>query len=273
MFFKKKAPQDSAPLDRHGNTPLHLAVGKYDPDAVRALLAEGAKPRARNTYGHTPLEHGMALAENYIIEELAEIAEILLAAGTPITKGMKTSLTKLGTSFEFAREAFDKESLPDTEAALTKLYTLLGVPPVPRRSMHDGITPITAEPGPWKQQFLELEDKLVPAQGSAQTVQGEVIRIAGRIYDETYHNGGMNWDDDYRAMADFYLSTLSSGTPLPPAELDEAASMIDVLRMAGDLIKDDGSCIDDVQRLWALATDWVLANPEPITLETPTYNR
>jgi hypothetical protein len=109
--------------------------------------------------------------------------------------------------------------------------------------------------------------------GPAKTVQGEVIRIVGRIYDETYHNGGMNWDDDYRAMADFFLSTVNTGTPLPEAELIEATEMMETIRPAGDLVRADGSFIDDVQRLWELATTWVLANPMPIVLETPPYGR
>ncbi|MCL1907483.1 MAG: hypothetical protein FWG08_06195 [Propionibacteriaceae bacterium] len=272
MFFKKRS-QDTTPADRHGNTPLHLAVHKYDPDTVRVLLAQGADPQAVNAHGATPLAWGLAWAENYIIEELAEIAELLIAAGTPITTEMKTDLIRLGSTFEFAREAFDKESLPATDAALTKLYQLLDVPPVPQRIMHDGTSTITANPGPWKQQFLELEDKLVPAMGPAKTVQGEVIRIVGRIYDETYHNGGMNWDDDYRAMADFFLSTVNTGTPLPEAELIEATEMMETIRPAGDLVRADGSFIDDVQRLWELATTWVLANPMPIVLETPPYQR
>jgi hypothetical protein len=83
----------------------------------------------------------------------------------------------------------------------------------------------------------------------------------------------MNWDDDYRAMADFYLATVNTGTPLSAAEFTEATEMIETIRPAGDLIRADGSFIDDVQRLWEFATTWVLANPEPVTLTTPPYQR
>lgn len=89
------------------------------------------------------------------------------------------------------------------------LYTLFDVPPVPRRTLHDGKSPIAAKPGRWEDQHQELWELLVPSSGPAATVQGEVIRISGRINDEIERNGGVNWDGDYRKMADAFLDHLS----------------------------------------------------------------
>lgn len=41
-----------------------------------------------------------------------------------------------------------------------------------------------------RKQFSWLWDYLVPMGGSAETVQGEVVRIAGRIGGELFNNGG-----------------------------------------------------------------------------------
>ena len=41
-------------------------------------------------------------------------------------------------------------------------------------------------------------DYLVPPSGQAETAQGEIIRIAGRIQHEMLDNGCMNWDEDFK---------------------------------------------------------------------------
>jgi hypothetical protein len=66
----------------------------------------------------------------------------------------------------------------------------------------------------------------VPSQGPAATVQGEVIRISGRIADELHRNGGTNWDADYKAMADAFLKHVQGGKPLSSPDLAEAAAIV-----------------------------------------------
>ena len=69
---------------------------------------------------------------------------------------------------------------------------------------HDGVSPIVFEIGKnaieLKTQFLQLWDYLVPPSGQAETAQGEIIRIAGRIRHEMLDNGCMNWDDYFNKM-------------------------------------------------------------------------
>ena len=107
---------------------------------------------------------------------------------------------------------------------------------------------------------------LVPSRGPAQTVQGEVIRITGRISDEIYRNGGCNWDASYRKMLDALLSHFTSGAPLSKNELAESKELAVVIRPRGE-------CDDEQDRLCELATIWVRKNPNPVPLETPGYNR
>jgi hypothetical protein len=81
-------------------------------------------------------------------------------------------------------------------SGLNALYKLLNVTPVPPRCIHDGISMIRVEATGWVDQHEELWGLLVPGQGSAKTVQGEAIRITGRISQDE----GAHWDAEYRKM-------------------------------------------------------------------------
>jgi hypothetical protein len=49
----------------------------------------------------------------------------------------------------------------------------------------------------WKQEQTRLWESLVPSQGQADTLQGELVRIAGKLTDQAFRNGNMNWDADH----------------------------------------------------------------------------
>lgn len=253
--------------DRYGNTPLHFAAGSsFNPQSVRSLLEYSADPLARDEQGRTPLEHALACASNINIENLVEIAEELLRAGTPVTPFMLENVARIGEGFEFHRGNFNPDSVEAVSGALARLYEIFRVPPVERRLMHNGTLPIVAPPGTLLKQHQALWKLLVPGQGPAQTVQGEVIRITGRVHDEIYRNGGGNWDADYKKMLDALLGHLASGAPLDAALLDEAAALAKRLRPAGD-----GD--EEPARLCELAAAWVAANPKPVALGQPAYGR
>lgn len=61
--------------DPQGHTPLHLAVGRGDPDTVKVLLEAGANPNLQDNDGVTPL----TLAKSYA--GMGEVADLLLKAG------------------------------------------------------------------------------------------------------------------------------------------------------------------------------------------------
>jgi len=82
------------------------------------------------------------------------------------------------------------------------------------RVLHDGISPIVVKDAPWQDQHEMLWDLLVPSNRCAATVQGEVIRISGRIAREIDGNGGTNLDADFRAMAHAFVAYLKLA-PLP----------------------------------------------------------
>ena len=253
-------------LDYQNETPLHAAAGSYRTESVRELIARGATINVENNRGNTPLAKGLINCRNIDIVPMTEIAQMLLDAGAPITAENRESVRLIGKNFEFARDKFNKDSVGETSEALQRLYRLFAVEPVAKRVMHDGVSPIRVTATTWGKQHQELWEQLVPAQGHAATVQGEVIRISGRISHEVLDNGGGNWDAQFRKMLDALIGHISSGIALAPALLDEATALAHRLRSKG-------SDYEAPARLTELSVLWVLANPQPQPLAKPDYMR
>ena len=171
-------------------TPLHSAAGSYRTATAALLLRHGARIDALNQECQTPLAYALQRCTNAQIPNMAELAELFLAAGAQQTPEMKEFVARIGTNFEFHRGGFNSDSVEATSAALDKLYLLFEAPPVPRHLLYDGKSPIVARSANWEDQHHELWELLVPSRGAAGTVQGEVVRIAGRISDELERNGG-----------------------------------------------------------------------------------
>ena len=257
---------DIGAVGNSGGTPLHYAADGHHADSVRLLIEHGADLGAEENYfRHTPLAYALARCPNSGIAEMAQTAAVFLEAGDKITPKMKEDVRRIGETFEFHRENFNKDSLAETEAGLARLYEMFGVTPVARRRVHDGVSPITVSARNWQKQFSELWDFLVPSQGAAKTVQGEVIRIAGRVSDEILDNGGVNWDNDYRKMLDALAGYLGMGTPLKPREIKKAAGLCAKLQ--------GGSGGAEPVQLAELAVRWVVKNPAPLPLGKPEYKR
>jgi hypothetical protein len=240
-------------------TPLHAAAASYRVENARLLLQRGARVDALNKEGLSPLELALRGCANIDLERMSPLAAVLLEAGAKKTPRMKDFVGEIGKRFEFHRTSFNPESVQAASAALDRLYMLFDVPPVPRRHVHDGKSRIAVTATSWQKQHQELWDLLVPSQGHAATIQGEVIRISGRVAHELDGNGGANWDSDFTKMADAFGRYVGAGNPLSPSELTDAATVIqEVKRRSGD-----------AARLCELAVAWVLSNPTPIALESP----
>ena len=93
-----------------------------------------------------------------------------------------------------------------------------------------------------------------------------MIRITGRISDEIERNGGVNWDRDYRLMADALCDIFASGSPLPAADLTAAKKSVQHLRGRN-------KAETNLAGLSELAVRWVLANPDPLPLGATRYAR
>ena len=258
---------DIEKTNTYGNTPLHVAAQFFHPKTVALLIEKGANVNPKNDRGQTPLDSVLTVCRGIYIAQTAEIASMLLDAGAKKTSAMKEKVENIGKDFEFHREGINPDYLEAADQGLEKLYALFDVKPVAKRMTHDGVSPILVKEGSWEEQYEELWSFLIPSSGAAKTVQGEVIRIPGRVRDELDRNGGVNWDRDYRKMLQALPQYLSLGSSLSEQELAETKELIGQIH-GKDF--DDGSRLD---RLCQLAIAWIKQNPKPIYLEEPSYKR
>ena len=251
----------------YGESPLHVAAEFFHPKTVKLLIDKGADVNAKNDMGRTPLASVLMVCRGIYIAQTAEIASMLLDAGAKKTSAMKEKVENIGKDFEFHRESIHPDYIEAADKGLTKLYELFDVKPVEKRLTHDGVSPILVKEGSWEEQYEELWSFLIPSSGAAKTVQGEVIRIPGRVRDELDRNGGVNWDRDYRKMLQALPQYLSLGIPLSEQELEETKELIAQVH---------GKDFDDeprLDRLCQLAIAWIKQNPEPLLLEKTSYKR
>jgi hypothetical protein len=250
--------------NHYHETPLHTAATSHNAGSARLLIESGASIDALDGKGLTPLESALQSCANIHIEAAVELSELLLRSGATRTPRMKDFVIKIGKNFEFHRSGFNPEFVEGVSTALSKLYEIFEVTPVPARQFHDGQSPIRLKSKRWQEQHQELWQLLVPSSGQADTVQGEVTRITGRISDEIYRNGGANWDKDYSKMADAFLSFVETGEGLAQKEREEVRSILQELKKNQN---------GDTDRLAELAVKWVIQNPNPMKLGKQPYNR
>lgn len=243
---------------------LHAAAEGFRPATVRLLLDRGADPLAV-VGARTAMASSLTYCTNVRLPQMADIAEILLDAGTPITDQMRERVVAIGKKFEFHRAGFNPDYLAETDAGLMRLYKLFDIAPVEQHRIHDGSSPITVTATAWDDRHQELWDFLVPSKGPAATAQGEAIRITGRLAHEILGNGGINWDRDFQQMVRALPRLLASGIPLPEAQLAEATTLAAGFRR--------NAPEEHVQRLSELAVSWVMANPTPLPTPEPAYSR
>jgi hypothetical protein len=246
-----------------GLTPLHSAADGKNVGSATLLLAHGADLNARTNDGATPLEYGLLRMSNIDLAAMVPFAELMLAAGALVTPRAQAAVLKAAETFEFHRAGFARDSVDEASAASASLCALFEVTPPPRRVMHDGASPIVVAGATWQARHAELWQALVPSSGPSATVQGEVIRITGRVSGELRRNGGGNWDADYAAMVAALGVHLASHAALSAAELAD-------LRTAQREVRQDDAASE---RLAELAVTWVAKNSQPIALARPAYAR
>lgn len=138
------------------------------------------------------------------------------------------------------------------------------------KSVHDGVSPIIVPDGDEDKAFQTLWDYLVPPRGKAQTAQGEIIRIAGRVQYEFLDNGCINWDEDFKKMLDAFLQYLQLGKGFDEEDLKTAGVLVNLIKENGDQ-----GFIDDklILVLCSCAMTWVKQNPEVMAPLLAEYSR
>ncbi len=101
----------------------------------------------------------------------------------------------------------------------------------------------------------------VPSRGQADTVQGELLRAAEKLRDESMRNGNCNWDAGHQLLLDFVRTTLLAGSEGLRQELrDELVRDLDRIQDYDTPITNDALFDRVVDRVM----EWCLAHPEPI---------
>ncbi len=138
------------------------------------------------------------------------------------------------------------------------------------KSVHDGVSPIIVPDGDEDKAFQALWDYLVPPRGKAQTAQGEIIRIAGRVQYEFLDNGCINCDEDFKKMLDAFLQYLQLGKGFDEEDLKTAGVLVNLIKENGDQ-----GFIDDklILVLCSCAMTWVKQNPEVMAPLPAEYSR
>lgn len=92
------------------------------------------------------------------------------------------------------------------------------------------------------------------------------LKLGADIELPSHLNGGINWDGDFKRMADALQTYLSLGMPLSEDKLVETGQLISV-------IKAKKGWEEELGKLCELSVLWVLQNPMPIPLDKPNYRR
>lgn len=249
-----------------GYTPLLYACKAIQPSSLKVLLKYGANVHARNwdKMGALELVLRMWNGNDSKTARAMECLELLINAGAVVEEQLKDEVIAICKDYEKRKDGMSKVAIEAYDAMMTRLCELFDVErPVP--NIHDGTALITVTSEGWENQHEELWDMLVPGVGKCTTVQGEVIRIGGRISDEIFRNGGGNWDREYRKMLNALKKYYAMGKVHDEAEHQEALVLIKSIGRDSDG--------EDVLRLCEINVHWVLANPRPIMLGEVNYTR
>ena len=125
--------------------------------------------------------------------------------------------------------------------------------------------------GQYQSEYDALYQRFVPTSGHADTLQGELVRLIGKLADEFYRNGNINWNDDYRQMVRCLVAVLSQHFDNP---LDKDA--IDIYSQQIISAGETGICYYlDAEDQYDKMTDYVVCycqdNPQPIANDCPMH--
>lgn len=307
--WSSRAPTSTSP-NAYGETPLHHHAGSWrgnptlilqlgadlrardasgrtalfgammHPEHVRALLESGIEVDALDQDGETALDARLRRTRTDEITKVTESVQLLLAAGATIPEGIGEEVRALSEDFARIRDDYAPESVEETAAAVQELCRLFGVAPAGVLERHDGSSPIEIRSHSPAEQFSEPWDLLVPGIGPATTVQGEVVRIVGRVTAKIHGTGGANWDADFVRM----LSALPALLAAHTAPTAGAAELVAAEVVAAELVAAEvaeraramhGGEADDVElaQLRDLVVAWVAQHPTPIALPLQPYRR
>lgn len=118
----------------------------------------------------------------------------------------------------------------------------------------------------------------MPSEDHASPVQGEVIRICGKVSREILDNGSCNWSREYKRLPQAFPDYFSMGNPIPASEFSSSLQPNqqqdknkELAALAKSIHAD--STEKYLYRLTEMTVKWVIANPQPIKLKQVNYQR
>jgi len=115
----------------------------------------------------------------------------------------------------------------------------------------------------WKKEHARLWKALVPAGGQADTLQGELVRIAGKLTDQAFRNGNMNWDDEHEYLWRFIGEKIGNDPIFSATEQNDIRQKIEIIirdQECPNLNRDSNPYYFIGEKV----VDWCIAHPEPI---------
>lgn len=115
----------------------------------------------------------------------------------------------------------------------------------------------------WKKEQSRLWRELVPPEGQADTLQGELVRIAGKLSDQAFRNGNMNWDDEHEFLWRFIGERIGSDPIFTAPDqrlIHESIETIIRDQECPNLNIPDSPYYYITEKV----VDWCMAHPEPI---------
>lgn len=243
-----------ADIEAGSHPPLFMAAMSHQPKAIAFLLENGADLHRENRLGHgrTAFKEAVATADIDDIDNALKSIEVLLEANPEIDDEVREEFTKFGRRYD----RMSDKARGKYEPVMDRLYERIGAEHSQVVTPHDGHSDIIVPADKsTNRQFRYLWNYLVPGGGPAATVQGEVIRIVGRLGYEALEMGYVNWDKEFVKMTDFWLETVGAA---------EDAMAVVKQRKAGEV---------DIDALTEATIEWVAEHPQPIALGEVPYRR
>ena len=102
----------------------------------------------------------------------------------------------------------------------------------------------------WRTEFKRFWTDLVPPQGQANTVQGELVRAVAKLKDEAYRNGNQNFGANHRIPCKYVRETMADTEVFDDEEIRSINSSIDgVLDAEFPDVMGQATCFSSVSRL------------------------
>lgn len=120
--------------------------------------------------------------------------------------------------------------------------------------------------GRYEKEYRELWDSLVPQSGQANTIQGELVRVIGRLASECYRNGNANWNRGFRIYTNFLARHLTDERIFDAQALSQIKEDLQTIRKFGS----DSRTLkyskeeDEFDRITDRVVEWCQNRPEPI---------